>query len=79
MRFSVRLLALSMIVALAPMAQAGGMNDVKDEPDVMVADDNDDQGGGMSLGSLGNSGALVAGGILALALIAAASGGSGSH
>ena len=79
MGFSVRLLALSTIVAFAPMAQAGGLDDVKDEPDVLVADDKDDQGGGILMGSLGNSGALVVGGVLALALIAAASGSSGSH
>ena len=76
MSVSMRLLALSVIVAFAPMAQAGGLDAVSDEP-VVVADD--DNGAVVPMGSLGNSGALIVGGVLAVALIAAASGSSGSH
>ena len=75
MSVSMRLLALSMIVAFAPMAQAGGLDAVSDEPPVIVADD--DQGGAVAMGSLGNSGAVV-GGVLALALLATVIS-SGSH
>lgn len=77
MRHDACLLALGLFMAFTPVANAGGLNDVADEPAVIVADD--DNGAVMPMGSLGNSGALIVGGVLALALIAAASGGSGSH
>ena len=76
MKISVRLLALGMIVAFAPIANAGGLGAVADEPSVIVADDNV-RAAVIPMGSLGSGGAAVAG--LALLLVAAALASSGSH
>lgn len=79
MRLSFRLMVLSSVVAFAPVANAGGLDDVAVEQPVVVVDEGSSSSvpGALSLGSLGGAGAVV--GVLAVALVAASLGSSGSH
>ena len=80
MGLSIRLMVLSSVVAFAPIANAGGLDDVVVEQPVIVVDEGSSSSvpnPAFSLGSLGGSGAVV--GVLAVALVAASLASSGSH
>lgn len=81
MNLSVRLLAISTMLAFAPAAYAGGLDDPVEDEEVIIVEQGSSGSAPLSLalGSLGGGGALVAGLVLAAALAAAASGSSGSH
>jgi len=74
MTLSIRLLAISAIVALAPAAYAGGLDDAVEDDEVIIPVVVP-----FSLGGLGGGAAIVVGAILVGALVASSGSDSGSH
>ena len=80
MRLTVPMLICSTLLAFAPVAYAGGLDNTEDEQPVLIPIEegsNSSAPGALSLGSLGGGGAVA--GVLAVALVAAALASSGSH
>ena len=75
MRLTVPMLICSTLLAFAPVAYAGGLDDTEDEQPVLIP--IEEGSSALSLGSLGGGGAEA--GVLAVALVAAALASSGSH
>lgn len=79
MRLSASVLAMASLLALAPLANAGGLDDAQADDTVIAPADDDDGAAAFSLGGLGTGGAIVIGALLAGAIAAGSSSNSGSH
>ena len=74
MTLSIRLLAISAIVALAPAAYAGGLDAAEEDDEVIIPVVVP-----FSLGSLGGGAAVIVGAVLVGVVVALTGSDSGSH